>query len=44
MMQWMRTKKIGKAGEITMGEIQVKVRGKGIFVFEGGLSARLLKV
>lgn len=44
MMQWMRTKKIGKAGEITMDEIQVKVKGKVIFVVEGRLCARLLKV
>ena len=25
MMQWMRTKKIGKAGGITMDKVQVKV-------------------
>ena len=42
MMQLMRTKKIGKAGEITMDEIQVK--GKVIFVVEVRLCARLLKV
>lgn len=44
MMQWMKTKKIGKARGITMDEIQVKVKGKVIFVVEGRLCARLLKV
>lgn len=44
MMLWMKRKKIGKAGEITMDEIQVKVKGKDIFVVEVRLCARLLKV
>ena len=41
-MQWMKMMRIGKAGGITMGEMQVKV--KDIFVVEGELDARLLKV
>ena len=44
MMQWMRTEKTGKAGGITMDEIQVKVKGKVIFIVEVRLCARLLKV
>ncbi len=44
MMLWMKRKKIGKTGGITIDEIQVKVKGKVIFVVEGRLCARLLKV
>lgn len=34
MMQWMKMKKIGKAGGITMDKVQVKVKGKAIFIVE----------
>lgn len=33
MMQWMKMKKIGKAGGITMDKVQVK--GKAIFTGDG---------
>lgn len=35
MMQWMKMKKIGKAGGITMDKVQVKVKGKAIFIVDG---------